>query len=88
MDSQLLELLCPKLRQTCQLLSYREMRKRLKNTKKAPSSLFRYFCELTTILQLAVQIPHYLFVMVQHFHDPKQYDLEPNKRLWYMALLR
>lgn len=79
MDSQLLELLCPKTHQTCQLLSYREMRKRLKNTKKTHLSLFSDFCEATGILQLAMQIPHYLFVMVQHFHDPKQYDMEPKK---------
>lgn len=85
MDSQLPELLCPKHHQTCQQLSYREMRKRLKNTKRAPSSLFIYLCEDTRILQLATQIPHYLFVMVQHFCDPNQYDLEPKKTPWYTA---
>lgn len=80
MDSQLLELLCPKSHQICRLSSYREMRKRIKNTKKAPSPLFRYSGEVTRTLQLAVHFPHYLFVTVQHFHHPRQYDLKAKKR--------
>lgn len=76
MDSQLQELLCPKPHQTCQLLSYKEIRKRLKNSKKGSLSSFRHFCEVTGILQVVMQIPHRLFVMVQHFHIPNQQDLE------------
>lgn len=86
MDSQLLELLCPKSHQTCRLSSYREMRKRIKNTKKAPSPLFRYSGEVTRTLQLAVHFPHYFFVTVQHFHDPRQYHLEAKKPAQHTAL--
>lgn len=86
MDSQLQELLCPKPHQTCQLSSYKEIRTRLKNSKQGPSASFRHFCDVTRILQLV--IPHHLSVMLQHFYNPNQQDLELKKPSWFFVLLR
>lgn len=88
MDSRLQELLCPKPHQTCQLSSYKEIRKRVKSSKKATSSSFRTFCEVTRILQLVVQIPHHLFVTVQHFQIPNQWYLDLKKPSRFFVLLQ
>lgn len=65
MDSQPLELLCPKPHRTCQQVHYRKMRKKLKYTNSFTLTLFRHFCEVTNSLQLSVQSR--FADVIQHF---------------------